>query len=167
MPANDGTKVIVVRDVRPVTIVRAPPPPINVVVAAQVIAQTTVEEPPCVIVSECNDTGGSAIDVPPIPFSFGDAPGAVWTAPVAGVFTIARCNVTEAFNSASPTIKVGTDADPESLIPAAYIDAKSVADYENSPDVEVAMGDHVHLAIAPDGATRGTGLLLINFKPLS
>lgn len=103
---------------------------------------------------------------PPINFSYGDAPSAVWAPSVPGLLNYARLSIDTVFDGVGPTIKVGTFAAPQSVLPAAYNDPTQIGDYENTPDVPLAAGQPVYLAITPgSAATQGSGFLLIQFTP--
>lgn len=167
MPANDQTKVIVVRDVRPVSVTRAPSTPVSVVEQNRVIAEQTIETPPCVIVSNCESGTPSDFPfVPPIPFSYGDAPGIVWTAPVDGVFTIARLDIETPFNGAGATISVGVIGNITALLSAN--EPAVAAAYEDAADYPVLAGTGIWLEIHPGaGASQGSGTLYVTFVPES
>lgn len=104
--------------------------------------------------------------VPPIPFSFGDASAAIWMPDAAGVVTVARIVVTEAFDGDSPALALGTAAAPESILPPEYVAPASAGEYEATADVRLSAGEAVRLSISPGvGATQGAGVVYITFLP--
>lgn len=107
--------------------------------------------------------GGS---VPAIAFSYGDAPGVIWTASSPGFLTYVRAKVLTAFNGAGAELRIGTLADAESVLPASMSLLSQDDEYENTPDIHLAAGEAVLIAIAPGvGATAGNGLVFLEFQP--
>src|SRR5690606_10082304 len=101
--------------------------------------------------------GYSGASIPPIAFSYGDAPSFVWTAYANGVIPYVRLNVDIPVDGVLPTVLV-TLSTSAVLLPSDYVDAATVGDYENTPDVRVSEGDKVRLAVTPGvGATQGSG----------
>lgn len=149
MPASDTQVVVIVRNESPVIVQPGPRPE--------------------VIVAECpaGQPGGDFPFVPPIPYSYGDAASIVWSAPVAGVLTIVRLDVTIAFNVSS-TIKVGVIGNIEALLAASENDPLHVADYEKAADFAVMAGQGIWLEITPGvGTSQGSGTLYVTFVPLT
>lgn len=110
--------------------------------------------------------GGAGGTVAPIPFYFGDARRAVFAAPSDGLLSYARLSIDTAFDGAPSRIKVGTQSAAEAVLPASYNDPAAVGDYETNPDVQLAAGEQVFLAITPGvGVTQGQGFLLLAFIP--
>lgn len=103
--------------------------------------------------------------IPPIPFSWGDAPATVYTPEVDGMLTIVRVQYTTAFNGSGATLVVGTTADPDAAMPAAYNSPHSVYEYENTPDLPLDEGEALVLTITPGTASQGAGLLFLTFLP--
>lgn len=103
--------------------------------------------------------------VPARMFSWGDAPQVVFTAPGAGRLALVRIQYLQAFNGAGATVVVGTPGDPAAAMPAEWNNPHSVLEYENSPDLLLAEGDTVVLAITPGTASQGEGLLFLTFIP--
>ena len=112
------------------------------------------------------DKGAPGETIPPIYFSYGDAPSVRWTATDAGLLTGVRVIIRTAFNGASPTLEVGVNADVDAALPAAFNDPTVAQEFENTPDIQMAPGDTVTLTISPGiGATQGNGVLLLEFLP--
>lgn len=105
----------------------------------------------------------SSGQVPPIPFSWGDAPREVFTAPTAGVLAIVRIQYTTAFNGSGASVRVGTVA--EAAMPESYSNPYTTHEFENSPDLMLDEGDVVYLTITPGTASAGAGLLFLTFLP--
>lgn len=103
--------------------------------------------------------------IPTIGFSYGDAPGVVWTPDTGGVLTYARIKITTAFDAPGATIMVGTLSDPEAALPAGYVWPQAAEEYENTPDVRLIAGQSIRIHIDPAGATAGAGLLFLAFTP--
>jgi hypothetical protein len=101
--------------------------------------------------------------VPPIPFSWGDAPREVFTAPTAGVLAIVRIQYTTAFNGSGASVRVGTAT--EVAMPESYNNPYTTHEFENSPDLMLDEGDVVYLTITPGTASAGAGLLFLTFIP--
>lgn len=105
----------------------------------------------------------AAGQIPPVAFSWGDAPAAVFTAERAGVLTTVRIQFTTAFNGVGAQVRV--DAATEVAMPPEYNDPYSVLEYENTPDTALAEGDTVSLTVTPGTASQGAGLLFLTFLP--
>lgn len=104
--------------------------------------------------------------IAPIAFSYGDAPGTVWTAPVAGSVVLARVTIDPAFNGAGAEVLVGTAGTPGLLVDATRVDPSMVGDYELTPDVDLPAGTAVRITINPgSGASQGAGVLFLEFVP--
>ncbi len=103
--------------------------------------------------------------IPPINFSFGDAPGAVYTPIVAGVLTVVRVQMRTPFNGTGGAIRIGTLADSEAALPAAHIDPYSDHEFEATPDIALAAGEAVRITITPGTASQGSGQLFLTFIP--
>lgn len=109
--------------------------------------------------------GYSGASIPPIAFSYGDAPSFVWTAYSDGVIPYVRLSLDVPIDGALPTVLV-TLSTSAVLLPSDYVDAATAGDYESTPDVRVAEGDKVRLTITPGvGASQGSGVLYIEFIP--
>lgn len=99
-------------------------------------------------------------------FAFGDAPHTLWTATSSGLLTYVRIKMLVAFNGVGAAIRIGTPLDAESVMPAAFSDPASLQEFENTPDVVLAAGDAVVIAVTPGvGATAGSGIVLLDFLP--
>lgn len=110
--------------------------------------------------------GPAGDSIPPINFGFGDAPADVWTAESAGVLTIVRLQMRVPFDGAGAAIRVGlAGGDPEAILPAAWVHPYSDQEFEATPDLVLAQGDAVRLAITPGTATAGAGTLFLSFIP--
>jgi hypothetical protein len=110
--------------------------------------------------------GPSASGVPPIAFSYGDASGAVFTAGEDGTIVLVRMSILTAFDGVGATLKLGTLAQPESILSAAQNDPSSTEEYENTPDLALSAGQSVILTIAPGtGAAHGNGTIYLVFNP--
>jgi hypothetical protein len=104
------------------------------------------------------------ISVPPINFTFGEAPHAVWPAPVNGTFTVARVEITEEFDGTGASISAGTQAQPSAVMPPELNNPYELGSYETAADFEVAQGGQLYITIVPGaGATRGAGTLYVDF----
>lgn len=103
--------------------------------------------------------------IPPHPYSWGDAPQAVFTAPVDGILTIVRLQQTVPFNGVGASIQVGLTVDPDALLPAAWVNPYSAHEFENTPDLPLIAGDQVRLTIAAGTASQGAGILFLSFVP--
>lgn len=108
-------------------------------------------------------SGGGTIA--PIAFAWGDAPGAVFTPGAAGVLTVARFKFDVPFNGSGASIVLGTLADPDAAMPAAYLDPYSEQEFENTPDLALDAGQALRLSITPGTATQGSGVLFLTFIP--
>lgn len=110
--------------------------------------------------------GPSSDGVAPLSFSYGDAPGVVWTPSQAGTITEARVVFTAAFNGVSPSVIVGTIAAPDSILAADQNDPTAAGEFEATADKHLAANEGVRLAITPgSGATQGAGVLYLMFVP--
>lgn len=107
----------------------------------------------------------AAGQIPPIPFSWGDAPADVYVTNRAGVVTVARLQFTEPFTDPAATVTVGTAAEPEAFMPAAFNAPASTYEFENTPDAPLADGEGVRLVINPGTSSAGAGLLFLTFLP--
>lgn len=101
----------------------------------------------------------------PIPFAWGDAARVVYTPDRDGVLAIVRIQYTQAFNGAGASVVLGTAADPDAAMPAAWNHPYSLYEFENSPDLPLAEGEELVLTIQPGTASAGAGLLFLTFLP--
>jgi hypothetical protein len=109
---------------------------------------------------------GAGGGIPPIAFAYGDAPGTVWTAPVAGRVVLARVTIDPAFDGAGAEVLVGTAGTPGLLVDATRVAPSMVGDYELTPDVDLLAGTAVRITINPgSGASQGAGVLFLDFVP--
>lgn len=113
------------------------------------------------------DTGASAVGVPPIAFSYGDAPGAIWTADAAGTITGVRLLVATPFDGVGATIALGRSAGAVDAIMTTDQNYPGMAsEYENTPDVHLAAGEAVTILIVPGtSGTQGAGTIYLSFLP--
>lgn len=104
--------------------------------------------------------------IAPIEFAFGDADHVVFTTPVAGIFTITRIEITQAFDGAGASIRVGTAGQPEALMSAAKNYPAQLASYEAASDFRVAANTGIILSISPGiSPAQGAGTLYLIFTP--
>lgn len=103
--------------------------------------------------------GGS---IPALAFAFGDAAHTVWSPTFPGTWNYARLIIDVPFN-APAVIHVGTSSQPDIGVPTS--DPTAAQEFENTPDVHLAAGVGVVLSIEPNGATQGSGRLLLEFLP--
>lgn len=127
-------------------------------------------ENPRVVASGMGAPGKDGINgggtTPPVTFSFGDAPHPVFTAVGPGTLTVCRIVMKTPFNGAPSSIRLGTSADPENVMRAEYVDLASTSEFENTPDIHMADGDEVLIALSVGiGATAGDGIILFTFVP--
>ena len=108
------------------------------------------------------DAGGQ---IAPHAFSWGDAPVTVFTAPSDGVLAVVRVQFTTAFNGSGAAVEVGTPADPDAALPAAWNSPYTTYEYENTPDLMLTEGTQVRLTVTPGTASAGAGLLFLTFLP--
>lgn len=101
----------------------------------------------------------------PVSFNWGDAPRTVFTAPEDGFLTVARLQMTTAFNDPAATIIAGTVGAPEAVMPAAWNVPASTWEFETAPDLPLAAGESIILTIHPGTSTTGAGLLFLTFIP--
>lgn len=110
--------------------------------------------------------GPAGDSIPPINFGFGDAPANVWTAESAGVLTVVRLQMRTPFDGAGAAIRVGlADGDPEAILAADQVNPYSDHEFEVTPDLVLAQGDAVRLAITTGTASAGAGTLFLSFIP--
>jgi hypothetical protein len=110
--------------------------------------------------------GTSGGTIPPIAFTYGEAPHDVFTAPSDGRVVLSRIGISEAFDGAGAQITVGTSANHDALIGADDNDPMQLGQYETVPDFDLSEGDGVRIYITPGtGATQGAGFLFIEFVP--
>lgn len=107
------------------------------------------------------DAAGS---ISPIAFGYGDAPHVIYTAAEAGLLTYCRIIVRNIF-SPGATLRIGLSVGGEEVMPAAYTDLSQIAEYENTPDVEMNAGDQIYISISPNGSTSGDGEIILQFLP--
>lgn len=111
--------------------------------------------------------GAAYLPIAPIAFAFGDAPGAIYTAPVMQVLTYCRVLVTTSFDGTSPALRIGTLAGAETVMPASSSDMRMTYDYERLLDLPLNQGDQVLISITPgSGASQGAGLIFLNALPI-
>lgn len=103
--------------------------------------------------------------IEPITWHWGDAPSAVYVPAEAGTLVLARLKVDTPFNGVGASIRVGTLAAPESVLPAEWIDPYSELEFENTPDIALAAGEAVRIEITPGTASQGAGRLFLQFLP--
>jgi hypothetical protein len=104
--------------------------------------------------------------VPPLSFSYGDAPGVIWTPSEAGTLTYVRAVFETAFNGTNPSFILGTLADADAILAADQADPNSVGEYEVTADVHLAASEAVYISINPGaGASQGAGLIYLTFIP--
>lgn len=109
-------------------------------------------------------SGGGSL--PPFPVAFGDASHILYTAPSAGVFTIARLDIETPFNGAGAALSVGVMGDVQGILAQNQNDPKTVADYEVAADYPVLAGTGLWIEITPGaGASQGAAVLYITFVP--
>jgi hypothetical protein len=115
---------------------------------------------------ERGPAGTSGGTVPPISFTYGEAPHDVFNAPSAGRVVLSRIGITEAFDGSGAQITIGTNSDHDALISADDNDPMQIGQYETVPDFDLSEGDGVRIYITPGtGATQGAGFLFIEFVP--
>lgn len=97
-------------------------------------------------------------------FAFGDAsPNTVYTLPDARVIVRARIVIDTPFDGAGAALALGTAGAPDALIAAADNDPANAATYETSPNLQLATGSVVRIAITPGaGATQGAGRIFLD-----
>ena len=99
--------------------------------------------------------GGGRLSVP---FAFGDAAAAVYTAPAGGSRLVgADLSVRTPFNGAAPTVTVA------GVLAASDSDPTVAGIYSQELDVPLAAGQTLTLTIAPDSSTRGAGVLTLSW----
>jgi hypothetical protein len=104
--------------------------------------------------------------IAPISFSYGDAPGVVFTPSEDGTLTYARVVFETAFDGASPAFKLGTLADDDCVMATHQNDPLEVGEYEVTADAPLVAGQSVYIAITPGaGASQGAGLIYLTFIP--
>lgn len=103
--------------------------------------------------------------LPAIPFSWGDAPQAVFTFPVDGVITEARLRYETPFNGAGASVRIGLASGDDALLPAEWNNPYSSNWFENNPDLAVIAGQQVWITITPGTASQGSGFLFLDFFP--
>lgn len=111
------------------------------------------------------DGRDGAGQVPPTPFSWGDAPRDVFIAPVDGLLTVVRLQFTTAFDDPAARVAVGTLADPGAALPPEWNRPASTIEFENTPDLPIAAGQAVRLVVEPGASAAGAGLLFLTFLP--
>lgn len=110
--------------------------------------------------------GPAGDSIAPINFGFGDAPADVWTAESAGVLTVVRLQMRTPFDGAGAAIHVGlAGGNPEAILAADQVNPYSDHEFEVTPDLVLAQGDAVRLAITPGTASAGAGTLFLSFIP--
>lgn len=103
--------------------------------------------------------------VQPISFSYGDAPGAVYTPSAAGTITVARVVIETPFNGTAPSLQLGTLASPGAAMAATDNDPTSSGEYEVTADLHLAAGEPLRITVTPDGSTAGSGRIYLTFIP--
>lgn len=101
--------------------------------------------------------------IQPVAFSYGDAPGVIYTATGAGTLTAVRLVVVTPFNGTAPTIALGTLAQPGAAMATTDNDPMTVAEYEITADLHLDAGETLRITITPDGSTAGAGLIYLTF----
>jgi len=99
-------------------------------------------------------------------FSYGDAtPAALGIVPAGKVIELIELIITEVFNGASPSLKIGDIITPDSIMTASENDPTSLGNYEAHPDFSFGTAKTLYLTIVPGaGATTGKGLVVITFQ---
>lgn len=110
--------------------------------------------------------GPAGSSIPAIAFAYGDAEREVWAPTAPGLLTYVRLIVTTPFDGAGAQLAIGTASDPAAALPPEFSDLSQALEYENTPDLRLAAGEGIRVAITPGaGATTGAGLLLLEFLP--
>lgn len=113
-------------------------------------------------------SGTATVSVPPIEFSYGDAPSLRWTAPVNGTFLNTRIEIGTPFNGSVSTIKVGIIGNVEALMRADQNNPSESAVYDAASDFAVVAGTGIWLEVTPGAGTNaGAGTLYVEFLPES
>ncbi len=111
-------------------------------------------------------SSGSGISIPPISFSFGDAPHVVWTSTAIGTILTTRLNLITPFNGSNPSLTLGTTVNHTALLAANDTDLTLIADYEVATELAVIVGTQLWLEITPGaGTTAGAGTIYLTFFP--
>jgi len=102
--------------------------------------------------------------VGPFAFSYGDAPGNIYTPSVAGTITEARVIVTTPFDGVGASLTLGTASEPNSIMATADSFLGELAEFEKPADKPINAGEGIRLSITPgSSATQGAGLIYLTF----
>lgn len=114
------------------------------------------------------DPGASGGVLPTITFAFGDAsPATAMTLPWRAEIISVSLQIEDAFDGDGASIALGTAADHELLMPAAFNAPGTLGVYETTPRVELPMDTPLMLTISPGaGAAHGRGQFAITAVPI-
>lgn len=128
------------------------------------VVPVTPNSPRVVVIGRQGPRGTPAA-LPAIYFSYGDAtPAVIHTPDTDRVVSSVSLVVLEAFDGIGAKVSIGTAGRPHLLLDEDETDLSAVSTYESNPMERVLAGTRLKIFITPGaGATRGRGMLLIEF----
>ena len=113
-----------------------------------------------------NGANGEGL-LPALSFGFGDASSVVMVTSADGPVEITRValEIEEEFDGVGASLRLGTLAQPDLLMAAAFNSPYMQATFEVSPGVELPASSEIYFSINAGSATQGSGKIVISIAP--